>query len=148
VNAVIKDNPYLVYLVVLIPFVFGAFFLMNSAQEASGIARRQQIATGVLVAHKVSNHDRWEYRFHVEALGYSGLDRVRSGTPRIGEAVTIYYDPLDPTTNSLITFGKVSNGFLGPALAILLLSAFLAVVVLLTGTALGVAHSKPKPLVL
>src|SRR5208283_5648544 len=128
----IKDNPYLVYLVLLIPVVFGAFFLMNSAQEASEIARRQQIATGVLAAHKLSNHNQWEYRFHVEARGYSGLDRVRSGTPRIGEAVKIYYDPLDPTTNSLITFEERSNGFLGPALAILLLSAFLAAVVLLT----------------
>jgi hypothetical protein len=145
VNAVIKDNPYLVHLVVLVPFVFGAFFLMNSAQEASEIARRQQVATGVLVAHKMSNHDRWEFRFQVEARGYSGLDRVRGGTPRIGEAVTIYYDPRDPTTNSLITFEERSNGFRGPALAILLLSAFLAGVVLLTGTALGAAHSKPKP---
>jgi hypothetical protein len=141
----IKDNPYLVYLVVLIPVVLGAFFLMNSAQEASEVARRQQVTTGVLVAHKLSNHDRWEYQFQVEAHGYSGLDRVRTGTPRIGQAVTIYYDPLDPTTNGLVTFKERSDGLLGPMLAILLLSALFAAVVLLTGTALGAARSKPKP---
>jgi hypothetical protein len=141
----IKDNPYLVYLVLLIPVVFGALFLMSSAQEASEVARRQQVAMGVLVAHKLSNHNQWEYRFQVEARGYSGLDRVQGGTPGIGRAVTVYYDPLDPATNGLITFKERSDGLLGPAVAILLVSALFAAVVLLTGTALGAARSKPKP---
>lgn len=130
----IKDN--LAYLVFLIPVVMAAFFLINSAQDAGEVANREQTTNGTLVAHQAWNHNRWEYRFQVDAHTYTGLDRLRSGTPKVGEPVTIFFDPLDPTTNALTSFKERRISLFGPAVAILLVGVGAALVVLFGGAVL------------
>lgn len=137
----IRDN--FVYLVVLIPVAIGAFALINSATNASEVAAREQVTTGTLVAHQEWNHNQWQYRFQVERRPYTGLDRVRSGTPLVDQPVAVYYDPLDPTTNGLGSFGERSRGFWGPAIAVILLGTGLAAALLFGGSLLDIIQREP-----
>ena len=116
--------------------------MINAAQDASDVASRERAASGTLITHQEWNHNQWEYQFRVEGRVYSGLDRVPSGVPKVDQSVAVYYDPNDPTTNGLVPFKQRSDNLLGPAMAILLGSAF--VVALIVGVAVLRGNSQRR----
>ena len=133
----IRQNPYLVYLALLIPWLLGAIFFVSSAQEDSEIASRQQRANGVIVAHQPSNHNRYLFRFQVGGQDYIGSETPLAREPKIGDRVIVYYDPLNPTRNGMTDFSVRSLRERGPAIAIIFLSALFALGVVVLGRLIG-----------
>ena len=89
---------------------------------------RQQTASGTIVAHEPSNHDRHGYTFSVNQKTYSGW-QVPYNDVRftVGQVVTVHYDPLDPNNSALVEFSEF-DGVEGP---VLLIFAVIPLVVLI-----------------
>ena len=98
----IRDNDYAKYLLVLIPWVIGALFLMSTARRYSDSASRQQTATGTIVSHEPANHNRYGYRFEAAGQPYTVSQTPRDREPKIGDLVKVYYDSADPTQNGRV----------------------------------------------
>jgi uncharacterized protein DUF3592 len=92
------------------------------------VAARQQLASGTIVAHEPSNHDRYGYTFSVNQKTYSGWQvPYNDVTFTVGQVVTVHYDPLDPNNNALVDLTEF-DGVEGP---VLLLFAAIPFVVLI-----------------
>jgi hypothetical protein len=93
---------------------------------------RQQNALATITAHNEgAKHNQDRYVFNVNGRQYTGWLSPHGQIFPLGAEVFIYYDPQDPSRNSL-------SGFSTEVLQYLLL-AFLMIVV-----ALAVAKSKPR----
>lgn len=129
-----RNNPYLAYLLLLIPQLLGVFFLLESGHNYSEIASRERSAAGIIVGHQPSNHNRYEFKFHVDGREYKGSETPLRREPDLGQTVTVYYDSLDPTQNGLSKFSDRSYRRFGPALALLVLAALFALAVIILGS--------------
>jgi uncharacterized protein DUF3592 len=129
----ISGNPYLKYLLVLLPFILGSVVLMSFSHDYSEVASRQQVTAGIIVRHEPSNHNRYGYTFQVNGREYSGWETPLREEPGIGQSVRVYYDPLNPAENALTDYTGRSSRMLGPAVGILIFSAVFTGVVLVLG---------------
>ena len=84
------------------------------------VARRQQTATGVVTAHEPANHDRYGFMFTLAGRKYFGWGSTDSKKLEIGQTVCVYYDPQDPSNNSLKAFGILGLEYSGPLPPLLL----------------------------
>ena len=84
------------------------------------IAARQQSTPGTITAHEPSNHDRYGYVYSLDGKAYHGWEIPQRTEYKIGEQVTVYYDPTDPTRGSLAGFEELSLREFGPVPFLLL----------------------------
>ena len=94
---------------------FAVTFWVYPWYKDRAVAARQQTASGTIVAHEPSNHDRYGYTFSANQKTYSGwqipYDDVQF---TVGQVVTVHYDPLDPNNSALVDFSELGDGALGP----------------------------------
>ena len=141
----IRDNRYAKYLLVLTPWILGSTFLISSWKQYSEAGQREHTAKGTIVSHEPSNHNRYGYRFEVDGRTYEGSQIPLRNEPTLGQSVVVYYDSADPTRSALTPLRNVGDSLLGPALAILVLSGIIALLVLLVGPALSRARDRVPP---
>ena len=122
--------------------MLGAFFFMGSAYKYKEVSSREQTTTGTIILHEPENHNRYGYKFQVHGRAYTGWETPLKVEPKIGQSVTVHYDPINPAENALTDFSELSDTALGPALAILLLSAVFIAAVLSLGPILSKALLK------
>lgn len=58
--------------------------------------------------------NRYGYSFSVDGKSYSGWESPRTEELRIGQQVTVFYDPLEPTKNAITDFADLETESLGP----------------------------------
>jgi hypothetical protein len=134
---VFRGRPYLKYLFLPTPWILGALFFMVSAHKYKEVSSREQTTTGTIILHEPENHNRYGYRFQVDGRAYTGWETPLKVEPKIGQSVTVHYDPLNPAQNALTDFSARSDRASGPAVAILLLSAVFIAAVLSLGPILS-----------
>jgi hypothetical protein len=139
---VLRERPYLKYLIIPIPWVLGAVFFMVSAHNSKEVSLREQVTVGTIILHEPENHNRYGYKFQVAGRPYTGWETPLKKEPRIGQSVAVHYDPLDPNENALTDFSERSDRALYPAIAILFLSAVFIAVILSLGPVVGKARLK------
>jgi hypothetical protein len=115
---------------------------MNSAHKYKGVSLREQTTTGTIILHEPEHHNRYGYRFQVDGRAYTGWETPLKVEPKIGQSVRVHYDPINPAENALTDYSELSDRALGPALAILLLSAVFIAAVLSLGPILSKALLK------
>jgi len=84
------------------------------------VAERERTVLGTITAHEPANHNRYGYTFSLNGQSYSGWETPRKQEPLIGQLVTVYYDPTDPTQNALTDFAELKIESLGPLPVLLL----------------------------
>jgi hypothetical protein len=105
---------------IAVPWILGLIFLTYSAISNHAVATRQQTATGIITAHEPQNHDRYGFEFALDGHKYTGWGRPEKEKVAIGDGVTIYYDPRNPSKNALKSFDSLSLEDFGPIPALLL----------------------------
>jgi hypothetical protein len=101
-------------LLVALPWALGLVFLIKEWRTDSHIATRQQTTSGIVTAHEPVNHDRYGYRFEVDGKAYTGWQIPKDSELAIGQQVIVFYDPENPSANSLTDFHDLSISSLGP----------------------------------
>ena len=117
--------------------------LIASHNDAS-VASREQSATGTIVSHEPQNHNRYGYRFQVGGTRYTGWETPLKEGPKIGQSVKVYFDPQNPSENSLTEFAVLADTWRGRAIVLLIMCAIFASVVLLFDRTIG-DRSAAKP---
>lgn len=112
-----RHSPRWSVLILVVGFTVAVMlFFVYPWHRARAVAARQQTASGTIVAHEPSNHDRYGYTFSVNQKTYSGwqvpYDDVQF---TVGQVVTVHYDPLDPNNSALVDFSEF-DGLDGPVL--------------------------------
>ena len=79
----------------------------------SQIARRQQTTSGIVTAHEPANHNQYSYKFEVDGKAYTGWQSPKDNELAIGKQVIVFYDPQNPSRNSLTDFHDLSTSSLG-----------------------------------
>ena len=141
-NTVFRGRPYLKYLFLPTPWILGAVFFLFSAHKYKDVSLREQTTTGTVILHEPENHNRYGFKFEVDGRAYTGWETPLKAEPKIGQSVTVHYDPLNPAENALIDFSERSDRAFGPAVAMLLLSAVFIAAVLSLGPILSKALRK------
>lgn len=100
---------------ITLPWVIGLIFSICGFVSDRAIAGRERMTHGIIRTHEPANHDRFGYEFSVNEKRYNGW-QIPSREFEIGQQVLVYYDPHDPTTNSLDSFAEAADRNLGPAL--------------------------------
>lgn len=108
------NHPTWWYLLFGLPFSLGALLLINQSIADREVAARQQLASATITSHEPSNHNRYGYHFSVNGQSFSGWESPRGSEPVIGQRVSVYYDPKDPSTNALTDFNERADEILGP----------------------------------
>lgn len=98
---------------------------MLAAHSNREVASRQQTAIGTIVGHEPQNHNRYGFRFHVDAEGYDGWETPGYAKRFIGESVTVYYDPQNPRENSLTDFAILADNQEAMAVGVICLWAII-----------------------
>ena len=101
-------------LLIALPWALGAILAIHEWNVDRTVAKREQTKDGTITAHEPANHNQYRYSFSVNGRSYSGRESPRKEEPRIGQRVTVFYDPLDPTKNALTDFGDLEMESLGP----------------------------------
>src|SRR5262249_52305891 len=101
-------------LLVALPWALGLAFLIQESIMESQIAGRQQTTHGIVTTHEPGNHNRYGYKFEVDGKAYTGWQSPKDEELAIGEQVIVFYDPQDPSRNSLTDFRDLSTSSLGP----------------------------------
>jgi hypothetical protein len=114
------ENPRWLNLLIAVPWFIGLVFLTYSAISNHLVAKRQQNATGMITAHEPQNHDRYGFEFALNGHKYTGWGRPEKEKLEMGEVVTIYYDPRNPSKNALKSFEALSLEDFGPIPTLLL----------------------------
>lgn len=96
-------------LLIFLPWVLGSTVAIRGLVEDRTIAQREKTTTGTVTAHEPANHNRYGYSFTVDGRTYSGWSSLSRSRPRIGQQIAVFYDPLDPTKNSLIHFADLDR---------------------------------------
>ena len=78
------------------------------------VAQREKTTNGSITAHEPTNHNRYGYSFSVDGKPYSGWEIPRNKELHIGQQLTIFYDPIDPTKNAITDFADLEMDSLGP----------------------------------
>jgi len=108
------QNPSWMLLLVALPWAFGIVYGLYQWRLDSLVAERQQTTTGTITAHEPANHDRYGYVFSMNGSTYHGWEFPQNRKYSIGERVTVYYDPTNPTRSSLTEFDQLSLRAFGP----------------------------------
>ena len=102
-------------LLVAAPFMIGAVLCIYEWYSVRVVAGRQQTTSGTIVVHEPANHDRYGYNFNVNKNTYSGWQIPYGDAQfKIGQVVTVHYDPLDPNDSALVDYNELSFRVLGP----------------------------------
>lgn len=102
-------------LLVAAPFMIGAVLCIYGWYSVRVVARRQQTTSGTIVVHESANHDRYGYNFNVNQNTYNGWQIPHGDEQfKIGQVVTVHYDPLDPNDSALVDYNELSSRALGP----------------------------------
>jgi len=101
-------------LIVVLPWVLGAGLAIHGWMKDRDVATRECTVVGTITAHEPANHNRYGYIFSLSSHSYSGWDSPGKEEPRIGQLVTVYYDPTDPMQNALTDFAELGIESLGP----------------------------------
>jgi hypothetical protein len=109
-----RNRPSWWNLLVALPWVLGLAFLIQESRTASQIAGRQQTTSGIVTAHEPANHNRYGYKFEVDGKAYAGWQSPKDNELAIGKQVIVFYDPQNPSRNSLTDFHDLSTSSLGP----------------------------------
>jgi hypothetical protein len=112
-------------------FALGAIGMMIAAHSDKDVASREQSTTGMIVSHEPRNHNRYGYKFQVSGQHYTGSETPLKAEPRIGQSVTVYFDPLDPAENALTDFAELGDRLFVYGIGVLIFSGFFVGVVLL-----------------
>jgi hypothetical protein len=107
-------------LLVVLPWTLGVILAIHGCTIDRMVAQREKTTGGRITAHEPANHNRYGYSFSVNGKSYSGWESPRKEEPRIGQSVTIFYDPVDPTRNALTDFADLEAESLGPVPMLLL----------------------------
>ena len=118
-------------LLIVTPWVLGAALSIYWWRTDRAIAHRQQTAQGTVLTHEPHNHDRYGYSFSLNGKSYSGWqvpnDKLE---PSVGQQVTVYYDPTDPSISALMNYHELSLRRLGPVPFLIGGSGFVALFIL------------------
>jgi hypothetical protein len=102
-------------LLITSPWLIGAAICLHEWRTDRTIALRQQTTFGMILTHEPANHDRYGYAFSINGKSYRGWHTpYGSDQPAVGQAVTVYYDPLNPNTSALVDYGELALRRLGP----------------------------------
>lgn len=101
-------------LLVVLPWTLGVVLAIHECTTDRMVAPREKTAGGRIIAHEPANHNRYGYSFSVNGKPYSGWESPGKDKSRIGQSVTVFYDPLDPTRNALTDFADLEINSLGP----------------------------------
>ncbi len=101
-----------------------------AAHNDATVAARQQSAMGTISSHEPQNHNRYGYRFRVEATYYSGWETPLKAEPKIGQSVKVYFDSQNPAENSLTDFAELAAAWRGRAIVLFIMCAAFASAVL------------------
>lgn len=74
------------------------------------IAKRQQTTVGTIDWHDPPNHNRYRFAFAVKGRQFTGWVIPGDHDIVLGQQITVYYDPFDPSENSAYDFGDVNPG--------------------------------------
>jgi len=101
---------------VLMMFAGGALILdwnsLSTLNRNRDVAPRQQAITVTLAAGKPGGHNTYgyHYTFSLDGNWYEGWEYSTPESPtRIGQQITVYYDPLNPSLNSPERFEYASR---------------------------------------
>jgi hypothetical protein len=103
-------------MLITVPWIIGVFFLLIRSHWEAVVGNRQRIANGVITAHEQENHNQYRYRFSVDGTTYTGLSNAPDDVATVNGEAIVYYDPQNPSTNSLQNFTSESerdSGFVG-----------------------------------
>jgi hypothetical protein len=89
---------------ITLPWVIGVCVVMFTAHKDAVVGSRQHVTTGVITAHELHNHNQYRYRFSVNGATYTGISSAPNDVAVVNAGVKVYYDPQDPSTNSLEDF--------------------------------------------
>jgi hypothetical protein len=101
-------------LLVVLPWVLGIAFLIQQSRTDRQVAGRQQTTSGTITAYDPGNHNQYGYKFEVAGRGYTGWESPKHDELAVGKEVVVYYDPQNPSRNSLTDFHDLSTTSLGP----------------------------------
>jgi hypothetical protein len=101
-------------LLVVLPWVLGLAFLIQESRTDSQVAERQRMTSGIVIAHEPANHNQYEYKFEVDGKAYTGWQSPKDNELAVGKQVILFYDPQNPSRNSLTDFHDLSMSSLGP----------------------------------
>jgi hypothetical protein len=103
------------YGVVVAPGVVGAAFLIQASLADRRIAERQQTTWGTIDSHEPGNHNRYGYSFEVNERRLTGW-AIPKGNDHfaIGQRVTVFYDPSNPSRSQLEDFSRSGEDALAP----------------------------------
>jgi len=100
-------------LLIVLPWAIGLVVTIYGLVNNRTVAQREKSTYGRITAHEAANHNRYGYSFLVNHKSYSGWESPTKAEPYIGQQVTVFYDPLDPTKNALTDFVDQADN-LGP----------------------------------
>ena len=101
-------------LLIVVPWAIGVVLAIHEWADDRTVAQREKTTNGRITAHEPANHDRYGYSFSVDGKPYSGWDSPRNEEPHVGQQITVFYDPADPTKNALTDFADLETDSLGP----------------------------------
>ncbi|MBV9155792.1 MAG: DUF3592 domain-containing protein [Acidobacteriaceae bacterium] len=107
-------------LLIVLPWLLGTALVVHEWAVDRTIAQREKTADGTITTHQAANHDRYGYSFSINDRSYSGWQSPAKQDFRVGQQVTVFYDPLDPTRNALTDFSELEIGSIGPVPILLL----------------------------
>jgi hypothetical protein len=107
-------------LLIVLPWGLGVALAIHEWSVDRTVAKREKITNGTITGHEPANHNRYGYSFSVNGKSYSGWESPRKEEPHIGQQVTVFYDPVDPTKNALTDFAELETNSLGPVSMLLL----------------------------
>ena len=86
----------------------------SRVEDRHSDCERQLSTSGIVIAHDLGNHNQYGYRFQVDGNSYTGWQSPQRDELTIGKEVRVFYDPQNPSRNSLINFHDASTLSLGP----------------------------------
>jgi hypothetical protein len=100
-------------LFITLPWVIGVVFIFSDSRRMDAVANRQQTARGLVTAYERSNHNQYRYTFTAQGKQYGGISQSPTDSAIVGGQIQVYFDPRDPTTNSLEDFSTRSRRDMG-----------------------------------
>jgi hypothetical protein len=96
-------------MLITLPWLIGACYLLFHSHWEAVVGNRQRVATGVITAYEETNHNQYRYQFAVDGATYTGLSNAPDDVATVNGVAIVYYDPQDPSTNSLQNFVSESE---------------------------------------
>jgi Protein of unknown function (DUF3592) len=100
-------------LLIVLPWLLGIALAMREWAVDRPISQREKTTQGTIAAHEPANHNRYGYSFSIDHRSYRGWESPGKQDLRIGQKVTVFYDPLDPSRNALTDFAELEMGSIG-----------------------------------